>query len=143
MSASHALTMSQPVRFGVLGTYVPTLCGVARFSAGLANELQSLGNDVEIVRIADGSGRESEDTELINGSATSIEACVERLNDNDVAVIQHQYGLYGGSHGDEVLSSSSLSTYRPSRSPTKFWRIPNPTSAGSWNASQPRRIASS
>ncbi|TDL03180.1 glycosyltransferase [Mycolicibacterium obuense] len=104
MSASHALAVSQPIRFGVLGTYVPTLCGVARFGAGLANELQALGNDVEIVRIADGYERDCEDTELVNGSASSIEACVERLNDNDVAVIQHQYGLYGGSHGDEVLS---------------------------------------
>ena len=103
MSASRVLPMSRPVRFGVLGTYAPTLCGVARFSAGLSDALRALGNDVDIVRIADGP-ESPDDDELVNGSAASVAACAARLNRGDVAVIQHQYGLYGGTHGDEVLS---------------------------------------
>lgn len=102
MSASSVLPASRPVRFGVLGTYAPTLCSVARFSAGLSDGLRTLGNDVDIVRIADGP--DSADGELVNGSAVSVAACAARLNRGDVAVIQHQYGLYGGTHGDEVLS---------------------------------------
>ncbi len=42
--------------------------------------------------------------ELVNGSATSIAACVARLNRTDVAVVAHHYGVYGGTHGDEVLA---------------------------------------
>ncbi|KMO84200.1 glycosyl transferase family 1 [Mycolicibacterium chubuense] len=104
MSASHALPMSRPVRFGVLSTFAPTLCGVARFSAGLSDALRALGNDVDLVRIADDAETESPDDELVNGSAASVAACAARLNLGDVAIIQHQYGLYGGTHGDEVLS---------------------------------------
>lgn len=92
----------RPVRFGVLGTYAPTLCSVARFSHGLSDGLRALGNDVDIVRIADGF--DPAEGELVNGSAASVAACAARLNRGDVAVIQHQYGLYGGTHGDEVLS---------------------------------------
>ena len=30
-------------------------------------------------------------------------ACSELLNQNDIAVIQHEYGIYGGADGDEVV----------------------------------------
>lgn len=57
------------------------------------------------MRVAD--GWQSADTsivgELVNGSARSVTHCVESLNDNDVAVIQHEFGVYGGAHGDELL----------------------------------------
>ena len=41
--------------------------------------------------------------ELVNGSATSVAACAELLNQSDVAVIQHEYGIYGGVDGDDVV----------------------------------------
>jgi glycosyltransferase involved in cell wall biosynthesis len=41
--------------------------------------------------------------ELINGSPSSVIACAELLNQNDVAVIQHEYGIYGGADGEEVV----------------------------------------
>ncbi|BBY00186.1 glycosyl transferase family 1 [Mycobacterium seoulense] len=41
--------------------------------------------------------------ELVNGSAASIAACAELLNQSDVAVIQHEYGIYGGVDGAEVV----------------------------------------
>src|SRR5258708_12467145 len=40
--------------FGILGTYSPTPCGLASFSAALANGLAARGADVDVVRIADG-----------------------------------------------------------------------------------------
>ncbi len=39
----------------------------------------------------------------MNGSPRSIAATSEILNEFDVAVVQHEYGLYGGTDGDEVL----------------------------------------
>ena len=41
--------------------------------------------------------------ELVNGSAASVAACSELLNQGDVAIIQHEYGLYGGADGDDVV----------------------------------------
>jgi len=88
-----------------VGTYAPTRCGVARFSAGLSEGLRALGTDVDIVRIADEhTATATTGAELVNGSAASIEACAASLNRGDVAVIAHRYGIFGGTHGDEVLS---------------------------------------
>ena len=41
--------------------------------------------------------------ELINGSQRSVIMSSDVLNQFDVAVVQHEYGLYGGTDGDEVL----------------------------------------
>ena len=41
--------------------------------------------------------------ELVNGSAASVAASAELLNQSDVAIIQHEYGIYGGADGDEVV----------------------------------------
>ena len=91
--------------FGVLSTYAPTACGLATFSAALAGGLSARGVDVKIVRIADGTPSESADVtgELVNGSAPSVAAASELLNRSDVALIQHEYGIYGGPDGDEVV----------------------------------------
>ena len=91
--------------FGILGTYSPTPCGLATFSAALADGLTARGADVNVVRIADGDVSEEHNVagELVNGSASSVEATSELLNQSDVAVIQHEYGIYGGPDGDEVV----------------------------------------
>ncbi len=41
--------------------------------------------------------------ELVNGSAPSVAACQDSLNQFDVAIIQHECGVYGGVVGDEVV----------------------------------------
>ena len=91
--------------FGILGTYAPTACGLATFSEALATGLTARGADVNIVRIADGdaSGEPNVIGELVNGSASSAAATSELLNRSDVAVIQHEYGIYGGTDGDEIV----------------------------------------
>ena len=40
--------------FGILSTYPPTPCGLATFSAALANGLETNGADVSVVRVSDG-----------------------------------------------------------------------------------------
>jgi glycosyltransferase involved in cell wall biosynthesis len=96
---------SQPLTFGILSTYPPTPCGLATFSAALARGLSALGARAQIVRVADGT-RSFDDAvvgELANGSPASVAAAIDLLNQCDVAVVQHEYGLYGGDDGDEVL----------------------------------------
>jgi len=91
--------------FGILSTHPPTPCGLATFSAALAGGLTTKGADVSVVRIADGTPSEHAHIvgEHVNGSAPSIIATSDLLNRSDVAVIQHEYGIYGGPDGDEVL----------------------------------------
>lgn len=93
--------------FGILSSYPPTPCGLATFSAALASGLSQHDTDVGLVRVLDAQGQESANDrvigELINGSPSSVLASSELLNQCDVALIQHEYGLYGGTDGDEVL----------------------------------------
>jgi glycosyltransferase involved in cell wall biosynthesis len=90
---------------GVLSTYPPTPCGLATFSAALSDALSASGTDVSVVRVADGSPSSNGRVigELVNGSAPSVVRCADLLNQSDVAVIQHEYGIYGGADGDEVV----------------------------------------
>ena len=90
---------------GILSTHPPTKCGLATFSAALSDGLTSNGADVSVVRVADRSPASSGRVigELVNDSPTSVAASSELLNRSDVAVIQHEYGIYGGVDGDEVV----------------------------------------
>lgn len=91
--------------FGILGTYPPTRCGLATFSAALADGLEVHGAQISVVRVADGSSTSSTRVigELVNDSPTSAAAASESLNRSDVAIVQHEYGVYGGTDGDDVV----------------------------------------
>lgn len=96
---------SRTVNFGILSTFAPTACGMARFSGGLSSALRADGSEVAVVRVADGEPSSSDHVvaELVNGSAQSVEECAESLNRSDVALIQYDYGIYGGADGDELI----------------------------------------
>lgn len=91
--------------FGVLSTFPPTACGLATFSAALCGGLDAAGVDVGVVRIADGASPSDGRVigELQNGSAPSAAAAARLLDQSDVVVVQHEYGVYGGTDGQEVL----------------------------------------
>ena len=84
---------------------MPTECGRATFSAALARGLTAHGADVSVVRVSDGLAPSSARVigELTNGSPESVAECADLLNQSDVAVIQHDYDIYGGIDGDEVV----------------------------------------
>jgi glycosyltransferase involved in cell wall biosynthesis len=92
--------------FGILSSYPPTPCGLATFTAALARGLTGKGADVRVVRVADDHSLSPDPVigELVNGSPASVAASAELLNQCDVAIVQHEYGLFGGRDGDEVLS---------------------------------------
>jgi glycosyltransferase involved in cell wall biosynthesis len=92
--------------FGMLSTFPPTSCGIASFSAALAAGLLGHGVAVDVVRC--GNGEELEDPLVVastgdGGSFRSLVAA-DALNGTDVAIVQHEYGIYGGRDGDDVLS---------------------------------------
>lgn len=91
--------------YGILSTYPPTQCGLATFSAALTRGLEMNGASVGVVRVADGTGSPDPRVvaELDNGSPASVAEAAAELSNCDVAMVQHDYGLYGGPDGDEVL----------------------------------------
>ena len=97
-----------PVSYGFLSTYPPTECGLATFTAALLAELRDglPGSAVGVVRIVDGP-RQSGRSEVIHhlvASAPGGEAEVaEILSSLDVVIVQHEYGIYGGPDGDQIL----------------------------------------
>ncbi len=101
--------MSDPrISYGFLSSAPPTRCGLATFTTALGTALEALGADVSLVRVVDRPGEPSTSNLRSVGvlSATdprSIERATSALNSCDVAIIQHEYGLYGGRDGDDVL----------------------------------------
>jgi glycosyltransferase involved in cell wall biosynthesis len=90
--------------YGVLSTYPPTQCGLATFSQALVESLQSRSDRVGVVRVVDpGELPSLVDHQWIRGSQSGAEAAAAALNNYDVAVIQHEYGIFPGPDGDEVL----------------------------------------
>ena len=96
----------RPPAIGMLSTYPPTQCGLATFSAALIEHLHLSSGSLGVVQVVDEvEPRGSRDVvgQLVNGSPDSAGAAVRRLNDFDVVVVQHEYGIYGGPDGIDVL----------------------------------------
>ena len=104
-SAPSARRVSDSPSFAILSTYPPTRCGLATFSAALADGLSVHGANVSIVRLADGSSAADPRVigELVNDSPASVATTARLLNLSDVAILQHEYGIYGGTDGDDVV----------------------------------------
>lgn len=91
---------------GLLSTYPPTQCGLATFSAALRDHLDRSPGDVGVVRVVDHpeSHPGSEVVgHLVNGRAGSTAQAAALLNGFDVVVLQHEYGIFGGPDGIDVL----------------------------------------
>lgn len=90
----------------MLSTYPPTQCGLATFTAALRAELVPMCTEVGVVRVVD-APEESDAPEvvgqLLNGSSESASAAVTLLNSYDGVVLQHEYGIFGGADGSDIL----------------------------------------
>ncbi|MDH4276959.1 MAG: glycosyltransferase [Acidimicrobiia bacterium] len=97
--------------FGILSTFPPTECGIATFSAALAAGLIANGATVDVVRCGAPYPVEYpvEDVSVLGALAapesSDFQAPLDVLNGTDVAIVQHEYGLYGGLDGDEILNT--------------------------------------
>lgn len=91
-------------RLAVIGTYPPTQCGIATFSHSLVASLQGLGVDVGVVRLMDEPGRRT-DAAVVHHhvGGRGVAATGDVLNRFDVVVVQHEFGIFHGTDGDEVL----------------------------------------
>lgn len=92
--------------YGVLSTYPPTQCGLATFSFALVQSLRSPGDligVVDVVDVASASRPAEVRHEWVRGQHGGAESAAARLNGFDVVVVQHEYGIFGGPDGRDVL----------------------------------------
>ena len=98
-----------PMSYGFLSTYTPTECGLATFTAALAGELRTgppAGN-IGVVRVVDQlphSTRPEIVHHLVTSSPGGEAEAAAILDGFDAVVVQHEYGIYGGPDGDQVVA---------------------------------------
>jgi len=94
-------------RFGFVSTFPPTQCGLASFTAALRGALMHSSIDEGwVVRLVDEPVPAVSDevvAQLITGNSASLRRAAAQLNLCDVAIMQHEYGVYGGADGSEIL----------------------------------------
>jgi glycosyltransferase involved in cell wall biosynthesis len=89
---------------GILSSFPPTACGIATFSAALAVGLVANGATVDVVRTGEAPGIEDPMVLASLGSGPDRTDALEVLNSTDVAIVQHEYGIYEGADGDSVVA---------------------------------------
>jgi len=87
---------------GFVGTYPPTRCGIATFTASLAKAMAPAGSGrragvVSCVELP-GVVRHAPEVvaELVPGAIASREVVAAALDELDVVVLQHEFGIFGG-----------------------------------------------
>jgi polysaccharide biosynthesis protein PslF len=96
-----------PTSYALLSTCPPTQCGLATFTAALLAHLPQPGDRVVVVRVLDQpASRPGAEVvqNLVAGSVASAAAAADALNSFDVVIVQHEYGIYGGPDGQDVVA---------------------------------------
>jgi glycosyltransferase involved in cell wall biosynthesis len=94
---------------GFVSTYPPTVCGLASFTASLVGaiaENRGSRDGLGVIRMDDkASTFPVGDVSYRHqrGSRESLAAAILRLNAFDAVSIQHEFGIFGGPDGDEVI----------------------------------------
>jgi polysaccharide biosynthesis protein PslF len=94
-------------RFGFVSTFPPTQCGLATFTAALRGALlDSSADEGWVVRLVDAPAPRPGDevvAQLVADDSASLRRAAAQLNQCDIAIVQHEYGVYGGADGSEIL----------------------------------------
>jgi glycosyltransferase involved in cell wall biosynthesis len=94
------------VSYGILSTYPPTQCGLATFSYALRESLSSPSDLVGVVAVVDERASSTPvevSHQWVRGEVGGSAGAAEALNGYDVAIIQHEYGIFGGRDGVDVV----------------------------------------
>ncbi len=97
-------------KIGVVTTYQPTNCGIATFSASLMKAIDSVNShSTRVVRLVERNADQDDCAPEIvatiaAGDHDSISRAAATLNKMDVVLIQHEFGIYGGEDGEDVVT---------------------------------------
>lgn len=97
------------IRVVLVGTYPPTRCGIATFTRALAHAwIDRSHGRAEIVRVM-GEGDALDHDPLVihrwrHGGIDASRAAAAAASRGDVALVQHEYGIYRGEDGSDVVA---------------------------------------
>ena len=96
------------VTVGFVGTYPPTRCGIATFTESLRQAMALPACERPgVVSCVHEPGVLAHPpavvAELVRGSAASLDSAVAALDGFDVVVVQHEFGIFGGEQGSDVV----------------------------------------
>lgn len=99
--------VGKPPSIAILSTYPPTQCGLATFASALYRGLKDVGvNRVGVIQMNDGAVY-SLGPEVVgqwtSGSVQSRVDVARVINSFDVLLLQHEFGIFPGNDGSEVL----------------------------------------
>lgn len=93
--------------YGFLSTHPPTRCGLATFNSALSTHLTEGGARGGIVRVTTDADDRNPVPGVVHtwapGRHEGWKAAAAALGRFDVAVVQHEYGIYPGVDGQDVL----------------------------------------
>ncbi|EXG79227.1 glycosyltransferase [Cryptosporangium arvum] len=95
------------VRYSFVSTYPPTQCGLATFTASLRAAIPADDAEHRVIRLTDEPRDDSPSevvADLVAGDPASLRRAAGEINLTDVTIVQHEYGIYGGPDGEEVLA---------------------------------------
>jgi glycosyltransferase involved in cell wall biosynthesis len=95
------------IEYGLLSTHPPTRCGLATFNAALAAQLTIAGVSGGVVRVAAAGDDQRPVRGVVHTWSSSTAAgwrdAADALNSFDVAIVQHEYGIYPDTDGADVV----------------------------------------
>ena len=94
--------------WGIVSSSPPTACGIATFTSALGQALMSRSEEVNLIRVLQGDDAPPTSplrviAELLADDHASIHRAARALNRCDVVLVQHEFGLYGGIDGGDVV----------------------------------------
>lgn len=96
-----------PTSYGFLSTHPPTHCGLATFNSALVAQLTENGADGGVVRVTRGPDDGPSGPGVVHNWAASTPGgwrdAGHALDRFDVAIVQHEYGIYPGHDGQDIL----------------------------------------
>lgn len=100
---------TSPHRTVLVGTATPTHCGIATYTSNLCSALRSVGTDADIVRVSadsrdDGSSNPMVVANWYRNHPAGAFAAADACNAYDSVLLQHEFGIYPGQDGSEVLT---------------------------------------
>jgi glycosyltransferase involved in cell wall biosynthesis len=93
--------------YGFLSSHPPTQCGLATFNSALAASLTADGTRGGIVRVTGRNDDPQAGTGVVHTWSTDTPTgwgdAAAALSSFDVAIVQHEYGIYPGADGEDIL----------------------------------------
>ncbi|MDA8298253.1 MAG: glycosyltransferase [Actinomycetota bacterium] len=93
----------------LVGTYPPTACGIATFTHNLAAAIATAGSrwEVKVLRVLEHPEPEHAPEVVghwVAGNHASFSRSLGALESFDAVVLQHEYGIFPGADGEQVLT---------------------------------------